>query len=239
MKIVKKKLSSESGVSILIALLLFLFVSIVSVTILTAANTAINRTYQTQRSTQSTLYLESAALMIRQEFDGSSGKEVTVTDKNAGTSQTEVTVDEAAAFAPEINALIAYADDYENDSFRGSQEITESALIGTTSFNVTPESDAFGSETPQVNVTLNFYRAAGATRHYEMVAILKSAEDEEAMYMDFDISYNAVRTDAGGNVVLDDDTGSTTRIQRLTETYTWSYVRTENTEDRARGDGSE
>lgn len=65
----KKKLQSNSGVSILFALLLFLVVSMVSVTILSAAYSSVKRTHAVKVDTQDILALDSASLIMKNNMD--------------------------------------------------------------------------------------------------------------------------------------------------------------------------
>ena len=69
MNTMKKKLQSNSGVSILFALLLFLVVSMVSVTILSAAYSSVKRTHAVKLDTQNILALDSASLLMKKNMD--------------------------------------------------------------------------------------------------------------------------------------------------------------------------
>lgn len=69
MKKMKQKLHSNSGVSILFALLLFLVVSMVSATILSAAYSSVKRTHAVKEDTQSILALDSASLLMKKDMD--------------------------------------------------------------------------------------------------------------------------------------------------------------------------
>ena len=69
MNTMKKKLQSNSGVSILFALLLFLVVSMVSVTILSAAYSSVKRTHAVKVDTQDILALDSASLIMKKNMD--------------------------------------------------------------------------------------------------------------------------------------------------------------------------
>lgn len=65
MKEMKKKLKSESGVSILFALLLMLVVAMVSVVMVNASLTAVKRTSAKKNNQQVSISLDSAALLLR------------------------------------------------------------------------------------------------------------------------------------------------------------------------------
>lgn len=61
---------NNKGVSILFAMLLFLVVSLVSVTIVAASYTSVKRTNSVRETNQETITLDSAALMLKNEIDG-------------------------------------------------------------------------------------------------------------------------------------------------------------------------
>lgn len=66
---IKDKLNNNSGVSILFALLLFMIVAMVSVTILSAAYSSVKRTHASKQETQNMLTLDSASLLLKNKFD--------------------------------------------------------------------------------------------------------------------------------------------------------------------------
>ena len=65
MKVVKNKLKSENGVSILFALLLLIVVTMVSVTMVSASVTAVKRTHSKKYNEQNSILLDSAALLLK------------------------------------------------------------------------------------------------------------------------------------------------------------------------------
>lgn len=79
----KTKLQSNSGVTILFALLLFMVASVVSITILASAYSSVKRTHSTKEMTQANLTLDSAALLLKNEFGGAS-YEIGFTKNNDG-----------------------------------------------------------------------------------------------------------------------------------------------------------
>lgn len=65
-----RKLKDNSGVSILFALLLFLVVSLVSITIIVASTSSVKRTNSSKKTEQYNLAVESALLMLKDDLDG-------------------------------------------------------------------------------------------------------------------------------------------------------------------------
>lgn len=68
MKVVKNKLKSENGVSILFALLLLIVVTMVSVTMVSASVTAVKRTHSKKYNEQNSILLDSAALLLKDKI---------------------------------------------------------------------------------------------------------------------------------------------------------------------------
>lgn len=91
MKKNKSKLLNNHGVSILFALLLFLVVSMVSVTIIAASTSSVKRTSSMKENTQTILTLDSAVLLLKSElndltytvnvYDGSTFSDESYNDK--------------------------------------------------------------------------------------------------------------------------------------------------------------
>ena len=69
MKTINKKLNSQSGVTILFAMLLFLVATIVSLVIIVAATSSINRESSFKESVQRNIELDSAVLMVKNFTD--------------------------------------------------------------------------------------------------------------------------------------------------------------------------
>lgn len=69
MKTINKKLNSQSGVSILFAMLLFLVATVVSLVIIVAATSSINRESSFKESVQRNIELDSAVLMVKNFTD--------------------------------------------------------------------------------------------------------------------------------------------------------------------------
>lgn len=78
MKTVKKKLNSNSGVTILFAMLLFLVATVVSMVIIVAATSSVKRESSFKESVQKNLELDSCSIVLRKNFEG----EVTFVDDN-------------------------------------------------------------------------------------------------------------------------------------------------------------
>lgn len=73
MKQIQNKLKSESGVSILFALLLMLVVAMVSVVMVNASLTAVKRTSAKKDNQQVSISLDSAALLMRDKISSDDG----------------------------------------------------------------------------------------------------------------------------------------------------------------------
>lgn len=69
-KKILNKITNNNGVSILFALLLFLVVSMVSITIIGASYSSTKRIVSSKNTTQNVLTLSSATLMIKNDLDG-------------------------------------------------------------------------------------------------------------------------------------------------------------------------
>lgn len=69
MKTINKKLNSQSGVTILFAMLLFLVATVVSLVIIVAATSSINRESSFKESVQRNIELDSAVLMVKNFTD--------------------------------------------------------------------------------------------------------------------------------------------------------------------------
>lgn len=65
MKTIDKKLNSQSGVTILFAMLLFLVATVVSLVIIVAATSSVNRESSFKESVQRNIELDSAVLMVK------------------------------------------------------------------------------------------------------------------------------------------------------------------------------
>lgn len=89
MERVKSKLHSESGVSILLALLLLLVATMVSAVILSAAVTATKRVYDDKQQAQDYLTVSSAARLLRTAVTGASCTKIETTESET-TNGTEI-----------------------------------------------------------------------------------------------------------------------------------------------------
>ena len=69
MKTINKKINSQSGVTILFAMLLFLVATVVSLVIIVAATSSVNRESSFKESVQRNIELDSAVLMIKNFTD--------------------------------------------------------------------------------------------------------------------------------------------------------------------------
>lgn len=102
---VKNKLSNNSGVTILFALLLFLVVSMVSVTILAASYSSVKRTNSSKEALQSNIDLDSAILLLNKEINNVEYT-ITATTRKGSTSYSAGSLSKSnSVFANEITKI--------------------------------------------------------------------------------------------------------------------------------------
>lgn len=70
MKTIKKKLNSNSGVTILFAMLLFLVATVVSMVIIVAATSSVKRESSFKESVQKNIELDSCSIVLKSKFIG-------------------------------------------------------------------------------------------------------------------------------------------------------------------------
>lgn len=111
MKQIQNKLKSESGVSILFALLLMLVVAMVSVVMVNASLTAVKRTSAKKDNQQVSISLDSAALLLRDKIATDDGYTlIKKTSVTSGESYSIVPTEVDSAFRDEIQKISsAYA----------------------------------------------------------------------------------------------------------------------------------
>ena len=88
---IKKKLKSNNGVSFIIAMLLFLVASVVSIVIVTAALSAVKRVHDDFKDQQEYLCVSSAANLVKETLSGSSCTIVEKRTISGGTENIEYT----------------------------------------------------------------------------------------------------------------------------------------------------
>lgn len=112
MKQIKNKLKSESGVSILFALLLMLVVAMVSVVMVNASLTAVKRTSAKKDNQQISISLDSAALLLRDRISRNSEYQLIVDEKGNYTDVSNATTN---TFEPEITEIsVTYGNQIKN-----------------------------------------------------------------------------------------------------------------------------
>ena len=119
MKRIKKKLHSQSGASFLFALLAFLVAAMVSVTIVAAAVTTVQRVNSDREAQQAQLTLISAAQLVRDEMEETRYIITTTTTVTKGKDNEDIVttkVNERAegTFKAEIEDAVKYVKDYEH-----------------------------------------------------------------------------------------------------------------------------
>lgn len=100
---------NNKGVSILFAMLLFLVVSLVSITIIGASSSSAKRIASNVDTTQSNLYMDSAVKMLKQEIDGVVATTVDIYSGN--TYFTDILVSIDIAYNNSQNASSSYQTD--------------------------------------------------------------------------------------------------------------------------------
>lgn len=98
----KTKLKSNSGVTILFALLFFLIAAVVSILIVSNAASSVKRTHSTQQSIQDNATLDSAALLLKDNIDGA---EFILTTNGDTANESWNDADMYAMFASEIRTI--------------------------------------------------------------------------------------------------------------------------------------
>lgn len=110
MKEMKNKLKSESGVSILFALLLMLVVAMVSVVMVNASLTAVKRTSAKKDNQQVSISLDSAALLLRDRMTSDDAGYILIQTGNGTDPQYELSENQAnlsPTFQTEIQTISA------------------------------------------------------------------------------------------------------------------------------------
>lgn len=132
MKQIKNKLKSESGVSILFALLLMLVVAMVSVVMVNASLTAVKRTSAKKDNQQVSISLDSAAMLLRDQMKNDLGYSMYY-DSESSSYQLDASYNENT-FQPEIKKI---SEAYKNDML---QNCTGDFKVVTTVDNQTNDS---------------------------------------------------------------------------------------------------
>lgn len=162
----KKKIQSNSGVSILFALLLFLVVSMVSVTILSAAYSSVKRTHAVKMDTQNILALDSASLLMKNNMDKVT---YTVPKQRDGT-------------LIYTNAKLSVSDNpFETELISISTEILNNNITSS-------EKDAFSVEATNLDTVVTKYsiQVTEMNKTYIVIFALET-EDESKTYVKFNV----------------------------------------------------
>ena len=160
----KNKLKSESGVSVLFALLLFLVVSMVSVTILSAATSSVKRTHAVKLNTQDTLALDSASLLLEK---GITGCEYTVTKKDGTLLNESITGD-----SPFEEELLNISRSIVNNNF------------------MTNDTDLFSVEATNMDTVKVTYCVSYKDGSYVVSFGLTTDEDSNISYVNYTLDYS-------------------------------------------------
>lgn len=206
MERIKKKLHSQSGVSFLLALLAFLVAAMVSVTIVSAAVTAVKRGSSDREAQQAQLTLISAAQLVRDEMEKTKYVVTTVTSSPSQAGD-GVTRTKTGTFGAEMQDAVEFVNWTGNTDEQ--YELRESFKIKATNEN--------GFEMAPVDVS--FVMKAGEEK-YCLVFTFSMAETGEKLFLKMtgqkDTAHSPPKDimDETGNHVI--GTQST-----VIETYTW------------------
>lgn len=212
MKRIKKKLNSNCGASLLFSMLLFLVVCMVSVTILTAALTALKRTHQNRESMQNSLTLESAAKLIRDEMDGSKYIVTTTSKKEDG-----VTTTDPSTYVLPSNTL----SDIVDDAVKAVRNYSLSFEPFEIETNIAGLSDVQVNYVLKEDTTGTGEESESGIKLYKMIFTLLADGSGETIYLTFDVSYSTGTNTRSETVIGENNTGKTIEITTLTETYSW------------------
>lgn len=207
MRKIKVKLNSNSGVSLLFSMVVFLVVCMVSVTILTAAVTSMKRAHQNRKDVQSSLTLESAVRLVCDELDGSKYVVTTIYKKqNENVYMEPSTYEEPSHSMREVIAAAVNA----------SRNHTASSGMFTISTNNIKISDVnVGYELKQRDTEEN----NGSQKIYEMIFTFQVEETREMAYLTFDVRCNREESES---THIDPETNAVDYIvTTVTETYLW------------------
>ena len=219
-----EKLRSESGASIIIALVLFLVATMVSVTIMSTSLTAVKRVHDDKQEQQEYLALQSASKVIKSILDESTCK---VTD---GTRYDEPIYEAGEGlFAEDMNWAIEFLDTFYS-GFEG--KATDPITI-----TVTPEKIGGKTVVEPVKLVLvisknsdadNFYSAQGRVTFMENGSreLKFSGQIIGDLHTEPDV-WSEPLYDGDGNPVLDEDNNQVyttcTGIIYITE-YNWENI---------------
>lgn len=145
---IQRKLHSESGVSILLALVVLLVASFISVTLLSASSSSVKTSSKNQTSIQDNLTLDSACKLLKSTLNGQS-------------YQANGSVNESSQFQ------ITGWDNEHNPSFPGTWAISTAVINGSSSVT----SDSFTISVEGIN------EIKDVTGNYAIVKTNDSEED--------------------------------------------------------------
>lgn len=213
MKAVREKLNQSRGASLLLALLLFLVAAMVSVTLVSAAYTAVKRVDQNRKSQQANLTLQSAALLLQQQLENARFSVETTYTKSGGSwlagTPAETVSPAPHALQPELKAV--------------ADRLTAGNLDGAvTGFSV--ETDLAQLSAVRVVCTLRD-DGEGSTHSYVAVYSLTLDDREESMVLEFPVTETVTNRYFSGSTELADGTGATVNKRVETRGYAWGRPR--------------
>ena len=214
MRKIKAKLNNSSGASLLFSMVLFLVVCMVSVTILTAAVTSLKRTHQNKQNLQTSLALESAAMLIRDELDGCKYTITTILKNEDGEF-----VSEASSETIPANEFAAIIVDAVKEVRNGS--------VSFESFSLSTNKVEIPDVTVEYVMSKNNEEARQETQNqqYQMIFTLQADDNREKFFLTFDVTYVEKEVSLTEDGTEIDGTGTQIDKIKQIETYTWQFYK--------------
>ena len=196
---IREKLQSQSGVSILFSLVIFMVATIVCITIIVAANTAVKMTHDNKEFTQTSLALDSAASLLKDQMTGMKFTYVTVSKDGKAIGTAEVSVTDGT-FSEEIKS----AGYFITENMQGDKEFTIST----------------NKDMKDVNVSYVIKdNSDDDTSAYKIIYTLSADSTNEKIYISFIIRTSAVSSEE----ITADDNGNEIKTVKSTATYEWIF----------------
>lgn len=221
MRKIKAKLNNSSGASLLFSMVLFLVVCMVSVTILTAAVTSLKRTHQNKQNLQTSLALESAAMLIRDELDGCKYTITTILKNEDGEFVPEAPSETAPNPSETIptNEFAAIIVDAVKEVRNGS--------VSFESFSLSTNKVEIPDVTVEYAMNKNNEEARQETQNqqYQMIFTLQADDNREKIFLTFDVTYVKKEVSLTEDGTEIDGTGTQIDKIKQIETYTWQFYK--------------
>ena len=194
------KLNSNRGVSILFAMVLFLFVSIMGATIISAAHTSAIRVHNNASAIQSNLTLQSASKIVKEELLNSN-VQVIEDDENV-----QMIVSENA-FSKELRTLMEQLQSIPNQNASTTFTIHSNQL-----------------DDIQGMIVCKHGEQNDSAQDYQLVVTLQT-NSNEMMYITFQCNQKMVKETKDVQKTRPNGTVYTVQVTTIVNTYTWDSFR--------------